>query len=146
MPRPSQKVIEVEGLKDFRDGLRVMGPAYVKELRGELKQAGDIIAKGAAQFAPVGTRPKPSGVKHLDTTIKTRVNGDRVSIFSSSPYANVIHWGGKVPNYKSLSSRPKRSFTGRSKFVLKAVDVDAPRFQAALLEAVDKVARKNGWQ
>lgn len=142
---PSQKVIEVAGLKDFRDGLRLMGPEYVKELRLELKQAGDVIRTAAETNAPVGSRPKPAGVKHLRDTIKTRVNGDRVSIFSSSPYANVIHWGGNVPSARSASGRPKRRFNA-SKFIVKAVDAHSEQFQQDLLKAVDNVARRHGWK
>lgn len=138
------KAIEVEGLKEFRNGLRLMGPAYVKTLRVELKAAGELVRSGAASLTPVGHRPKPAGIKHLNQTLKTRVSGDTVAIFSPSPYANVIHWGGNVPNQRSASLRPKRAFKA-TKFTVRAMDEHAEQLQRNLLAAVENVARQHGF-
>lgn len=147
----SYNAVEVQGLKEFRDGLRLMGPEYVKELRVELKNAGEVVRRAASENAPVGTRPKTvmiDGVRrtvpHLRDTMRTRVSGDRVSVFSNAPYANVIQWGGNVPGRRSPSHRPKRAFTA-TRFVTRAVDAHTAELEKGLLDAVDTVARRNGW-
>lgn len=61
-------------------------------------------------MAPRGTRPKPPGVAHLADTVKPTTVRNAPAVRSSSPYANVIHWGGRVPSAKSTSTRPRRSF------------------------------------
>lgn len=119
--------VQVDGLDRLRRALKAAEPGTEHELRSSLKESAELVAASARERCPVGHRFKPAGVSHLRDTIKIGVLGARARIFSKSPYANIIHWGGDIPSIDSLSKRPKRHFTGRP-FIEQAVEAEQDAF------------------
>jgi len=136
--------IRVEGMKTLRAEMKTIGPAAVREFRKDLAGAADVVVRAARPEAPVGLRPKPPGVPHLCDTLGTKVIGDKVVVVGKSPYANVIHWGGSVPNRRSASTRPKRHFIGRP-FIASVAEKKSAALEQSLGEALEKyISRRLG--
>lgn len=127
MPKPA---VEVKGLREFRRDLKQLDVDADKELRKELKVAGETALHGA----DVPTR---SGA--LARSLKISVTAKRITLYSTLPYAGVVHWGGTIEPRGVPIRFP------RTEFLSKAVDQGAAQAEQNVADAVDRAARRAGW-
>jgi phage gpG-like protein len=125
-------VIETHGVKEFQRDLRRMQPEVAKELRQEIKAgAGPILASARL------SAPKLSGT--LARSIKLSVTARGVSIYSTVPYAPVVHWGG------TISPRGVDITFARTEFITKSVEARADELVDDIGDSVERVAERLGW-
>lgn len=101
--------IRVDGLAQLRRGIRNLDPDINRGMNAALKQAADKVAVTAGALAP-----RRSG--ELAHSIRPFVSGSRVSVGSTLPYANVVHWGGTIhPRGTPITFK-------RTEFITRAVE------------------------
>ena len=119
-------VVRVHGLRELRRDLKVIGATLPRELTKAQKGAGEVIASRARELAP-----RRSG--RLAASIKVSAVGTKVSVKSSLPYANPIHWGWRA-----------RGIVG-TPFIWRAIDEKRDEYVDALGDAIEALARRHGF-
>jgi hypothetical protein len=125
--------VYVDGLQELRRDLRQIGPDAVKEIRGVIKGAAQVVAADARTRAPRKTG-------RLANSIVATTSGDRGVIRSPLPYAAVQHWGGTI----RPSGTPIR--IKRTEFISVALDRRRELVVEAMARGIDEAARRNGWR
>lgn len=124
--------LEVRGLREFRRDLRRIDPEVDKELRTSIRQSADRIRAEAASVAPYR-----SGA--LSRSLRISVTQRSASIYSTLPYAPVVHWGGTIePKGVPIKFR-------RTEFISKAVERGADQLAEDIADGVERAARRTGW-
>lgn len=127
MAAPSRTpAIEVSGIRDLRRDLRVINRTLDRELSKELREAVRPVLREAVMLTP-----KRSG--KLAGSLRPYASGSSVGIRSRLPYANPIHWGW-----------PSRKIAA-SEFITRAVKRNTDDIVDALGDAVENVAKRNGF-
>lgn len=126
----AQPELEIKGLREFRRDVRRLDSDADKELRKELKAAGDTVLRGA----DVPTR---SGA--LKRSLRISVTAKGVSIYSNLPQAPVLHWGGEI------SPRGVPIRFPRTEFLSGALDRGADRLVEDISDSVERAAKRTGW-
>lgn len=91
---PVGPIVRVEGIRDTRRRLRKLEEKeLLKEMRGDFKDIADMVARYAANEAPVRTG-------RLKRTIKGQATQQSASVKAGTDsrvkYAGPIHWGWKA--------------------------------------------------
>lgn len=137
------ELIVVEGLAKLRRDLRAAaGPEVVKEVRDELKAAVGDVLEASRPLTPAGTEPH-KGPRLRDRS-KVGTSGAKVLLRNPAPYANVIHWGGNVPNAQSQSTRTKVHFEGRP-FFQEAAEAGADKALEQMADGIERVLERHGF-
>jgi hypothetical protein len=121
----------------FRRDLRAIGRTLPREVTKAERAAAAPIAAEARQLAP-----RRSGA--LVASIRPFANARQVGVSVGVPYAGWIHWGGTI-RPRGVAITRSRTDPG-AKFVVKAADRQMNRFEWALGEAIDSVAKRNGFR
>lgn len=110
-----------------------MGPDAVKEVRGVIKDAAQIVATRAGQRSPRRTG-------RLAGSFRATTSGDKGVVRSRLPYAGVHEFGGVIrPKGAPIQIRASRMVYG-------AMDEERDRVAEALGDGIDRAARRNGWR
>lgn len=125
--------IETVGLREFRRDLKKLDREIDKELVGDIRRAGGTYLTEARTEAPM-----KSGA--LAKSLKLSVTTRGVSIYSTVPYAGVVHWGG------TIAPRGAPITFERTEFISKAVDRGADRLVDELSDSVEQAAKRAGWR
>jgi phage gpG-like protein len=129
----SAPAVRIDGLKELRQGFRVLEPEIGKELQGELKAAVALAAVRAASLAP-----RRSGA--LAASYRPFAAGNRAGVRSRLPYAGVQEFGGTIrPKGTAITIRPHR-------VVLGAIDDQAERILDHVSDAIDRACLRAGWK
>lgn len=83
------ELVRVDGLRELRSTLRKIDPASARALADEIKAAAGPIVREAQALAPRRTG-------RLQGSIRATSSGNRLSVGSRLPQANVLHWGGTI--------------------------------------------------
>jgi hypothetical protein len=132
--------VRVQGLAELRKSLRAARPELAVELRTAEVEAAQVIAVGAAQRAPRGTRPLPKNRRRrLHEVIRVLVRGTKVYVgatAASAPHASVNHWGGTItPRGRPIRFPPRH-------FVLEEFDARREQFIGLLADGIERVFRR----
>jgi hypothetical protein len=124
-------------MREFRRDLRAIDRTLPREVTKAERAAAAPIAAAARQLAP-----RRSGA--LVASIRPFANARQVGVSASVPYAGWIHWGGTI-SPRGVSMRRTGTSAG-AKFVVKAADRQMNRFEWGLGQAIESVARRNGFR
>ena len=123
----SNRVIRLEGMREFRKALREMGDD-LEEMKGANKEAAEVVARRAAVISPQREGMLRDSVDSRGTKTKGYVRaGGRNAI-----YAGVIHFG-----WPARGIRPQP-------FLYDAADQRESEVLDLYETRVDQIARKNG--
>lgn len=128
----------VEGVKDLRRDLRAIDKALPKELTKALKAAAEEVLPTARALAP-----KRSG--RLASSLRASGAGNKASIRSPLPYANVQHWGGSVGRGR-VGGRGGSTHINPTKFIVRAVDRHHEDVVDRLGDEIEALAERHGWK
>lgn len=147
MPTGSGYSITVEGLKEFRAGLRKMGPEVRKQFAKELKELAEesaIDARGAAQG---GTRQQQRAAYNVVGSGNLAGGSVVVTAGNDIPYALGAFFGGKRPIFPGLpwvGNSWEVGVRGQGPyFINDAIADDADKFETELGKLVDDVALRS---
>jgi phage gpG-like protein len=126
-------VLKAEGLQKFSRDLKRLDPAVQKAMASDLRGAGEVVRSEAASIAP-----RRSG--RLAASIKLSVTQAKVSIYSTLPYAPVVHWGG------TITPRGSRIVFTRTEFISKPAERHADELAEKIGDSVERAARATGWK
>lgn len=135
MPEP----IKIEGLAEFRRGLKAISAESAKGLRLAGNKAADIIVADAVPKVPVG----PGKGGHGSSSIKARSTQTAARVTEGGkkyPYMPWLDFGGRVGRRKSV----KRPFIKTGRFIWASFDDRSEEVTATLTEALIDIARANG--
>lgn len=124
--------VEVEGLRDFRRDLKRLDSQVNKELAQDLREGGREVVEEARAEAPVRTG-------RLAASLRLSVSARQVSVYSTLPYAGLLHWGGTI--------RPRGvpiTFE-RTEFASHAAERHADSITEHVADSVERAARSAGW-
>src|SRR5881275_3315528 len=130
--------INVEGQAELRKALAAIDRGFGREINQAIKH-------GLEKTVPVAAGLAPHKTGRLAASLKAGAAGNRSFIRSRLPYANVIHWGGNVPNQRSTSTRPKRHFEA-SLFAERAISSRAEQIVDEVGDQLDRLATRHGFK
>jgi len=124
--------VQVKGLADLRRDLRRLDQEALKEIRGALKDAADVVARDAATLAPRRTG-------RLAASYRPFTSGNVAGVRSRLPYAGVIEFGGTIrPRGVPIEIR-------RYEPVTRAVERQRDRVVEQVADGIEAAAKRTGW-
>lgn len=127
--------VKIEGLTQFRRGLKDIDAALPKALRLAFNEAADAVVSDARPRVPRRSGDARASVKARSTQTKARVSGGG----RRAPYYPWLDFGGKIPR------GPRRPFIGRTgRYIYRAFFARRDEFVDNLSEQLVKVARDAG--
>lgn len=127
--------VKIEGLREFRQGLKDMNSDLPKALRVAFNAAADVVVSDAKPRVPARTGRARGTVKAQSTQTRARVVGGG----RRAPYYPWLDFGGKIPR------GPRRPYIGRTgRYIYNAFFRRRDEFTAGLSEALVDVARQAG--
>lgn len=130
--------VRVEGLAQLRRDLRTMGAELDRELRDDLKRAAE------REVLPTARALAPRKTGRLASSLRVTARGNRVSISSRVPYANVQHWGGTTGRGHQLGHGATR--VQGTYFITRAATQNLDRMTSAVGDEFIQFARRHGWR
>jgi hypothetical protein len=130
--------VRVEGLAEFRRGLKGISKEAPKGLRLALNEAADLVVSTALPKIPRRTGRAAASLKAASTQTASRVRAGS----GRAPYYPWLDFGGRTGKNKSVA----RPFYKDGRYIYKAYfDLKSSgQFQAALEKAIVDVARRAG--
>lgn len=128
--------VRVEGLAEFRRGLKAMDRDLPKALRLALNDAAEVIVDDARGGVPRRSGRAVGSVKARSTQTKARVSGGG----SRAPYYPWLDFGGRVGRRKSV----RRPFIEKGRYIYGAYFRRRGEFVDRLEERLVEVARGAG--
>ena len=125
--------IHTEGLREFRRDLRKFAPEVDRVLRADIN-----IAAGRVLIEARGDAPMRTGA--LARSLKKSVTVRGASIYSTLPYAGVVHWGG------TITPRGVPIVFERTEYITKAVERHADTIEEDIANGVQRAALRAGWR
>jgi phage gpG-like protein len=124
--------LKVEGLAAFRRDLRKVDREVDKDLRQDIKDAAGRVLVEARGLAPMRTGA-------LARSLKVSVTAKGASVYSTLPYAPVLHWGG------TIAPRGAQIRFPRTEFISGPAERAADRLAEEISESVERAALRAGW-
>lgn len=132
------KEIEVDGLKQFRKGLKDIDADMAKQLRMVANEASEIVAETARERIPRGrTGYAGSSIKTASTQTAARVAGGS----TKAPYYAWLDFGGKTGIHKSVS----RPYRRKGRYIWSAYSDYSDTVYERLNEGLVNLARDAGF-
>src|SRR5690242_19296630 len=127
-----QLAVQIKGLREFRRDLKSLDAEVDKELRTELREgAQDVLAEACS----VSSRD----TGRLAGSLRLSVTARKVSVYSSLPYAGLLHWGG------TIRPRGVPIVFPRTEFLRRTAEDHADEIAENVADSVERAARSAGW-
>ena len=135
---PDEVKVEVRGIKEVSAALKRVGDDLPKELQAEFRAIAQRIVDEAASKVPSQSGRAAGSIKPRASKKGAGVaaGGARV------PYYGWLDFGGHRPRDNAVS----RPFIRQGRYLYPTVEEHREDIGAAALEAVEKVARKGGFE
>ncbi len=125
--------VRIEGLAELRRDLRRMQPDARKEVTRALREGAVVVAAASGPLAKRRTG-------RLAQSFRPGASGNSAFVRSRLPYAAVQEFGGTIaPRGTPITIRPQPAVT-------RALELTEERIVDKVGDAIDEVARRNGWR